>query len=130
MKAVWKGSIAFGLVNIPVKLFSAVEQRAIHFRLLHGKDNSPIHYKRICNKCGKEVPWKDVVKGVEYARGKYAAITKEKIEHLLQPNTKKFYQIFYQCQSCQQIYWKGSHYERMQQFIAHIRAHESLDADD
>jgi len=55
MKAVWKGYIGFGLANIPIALYSAVEQERISFRLLHEEDNAPIKYKRFCSKCGKEV---------------------------------------------------------------------------
>ena len=82
MKAVFKGYISFGLVNVPVKLYSAVEARAINFRLLHKKDNSPIHYKRICNQCKQEVAWKDVVKGVEYAKNKFFPVPPETLEKL------------------------------------------------
>lgn len=65
-RAVWKGAISFGLVTIPVSLHPAVERRGeLHFRLLHGKDGSPIDYRRFCEAENVEVPWEEVVKGFE-----------------------------------------------------------------
>ncbi len=63
MRAIWSGSIGFGLVNIPVKLYSATESSTISFNMLNKKDLSPIKYARIDEKTGKEVPWEDIVKG-------------------------------------------------------------------
>lgn len=63
MKAVWKGSIGFGLVNIPIKLFSAIETNKLDFDMLDKKDQSNIKYKRVNEKTGKEVPWKQIIKG-------------------------------------------------------------------
>ena len=54
-RAIWKGSLAFGLVNIPVELFSAVRDHRPKFRLLHAKDESPVHYERVCQREGKPV---------------------------------------------------------------------------
>ncbi len=83
MKSIWTGSIAFGLVNIPIKLFSAVESKSsVHFRLLHEKDNAPIKYKRVCSKEGKEVPWDEIVRGLEVSKGKYYVFTPEELEAL------------------------------------------------
>jgi len=82
MKSVWDGSISFGLVNIPVKLYSAVEQQAIGFRLLHKKCDTPLKYKRWCPKCKKEVEWENVVKGLEIKKGEFFVLTKKKLEKL------------------------------------------------
>jgi DNA end-binding protein Ku len=82
MKSVWEGSIAFGLVNIPVKLYSAVQPRDIGFKLIDAKTKTPIQYKRWCPVCNEEVPWKDVVKGLEIKRGEYYIFTKEELERL------------------------------------------------
>jgi DNA end-binding protein Ku len=72
MRPLWKGTISFGLVTIPVGLFSAVERKeAVTFRLLHKKDRSPIDYRRVCEAEGVEVPWKDIVRGYPLAKGKY-----------------------------------------------------------
>jgi DNA end-binding protein Ku len=76
-RAMWKGSIAFGLVNIPVELFSAVRDHRPKFRLLHAKDEEPVRYERVCQKEGKPVAWEDLVKGYEYAKGQFVVITKD-----------------------------------------------------
>jgi DNA end-binding protein Ku len=77
MRSIWSGSISFGLVNIPVKLVSAVQSEEIDFDMLAKKDLAPIHYARIDSKTGEEVPWKDIVKGYQYAKGKYVVVDEE-----------------------------------------------------
>jgi DNA end-binding protein Ku len=77
MRSIWSGSISFGLVNIPVKLVSAVQSEEIDFDMLSKKDLAPIHYARIDSKTGDEVPWKDIVKGYQYAKGKYVVVEDE-----------------------------------------------------
>jgi DNA end-binding protein Ku len=75
-RAIWKGAISFGLVTVPVGLYSATERAAeLHFRLLHAKDESPIDYKRVCEAEGVEVPWPEIVKGYEHAKGQYVVMT-------------------------------------------------------
>ncbi len=73
MRSIWSGAISFGLVNIPVKLLSAVETEELKFDLL-SKDMAPIRYARLDKNTGKEVAWKDIVKGYEYEEGKYVVI--------------------------------------------------------
>jgi DNA end-binding protein Ku len=73
----WKGSIAFGLVNIPIELYSAVRDHRPKFRLLHAKDESPIQYEKVCASEGKRVAWEDLVKGYEYEKGQFVVVTKE-----------------------------------------------------
>lgn len=78
MRAIWSGSISFGLVNIPVKLFSASESRhGLDLDMLHARDHSPIRYARICRQDGKEVPYDEIVKGYEYRDGDYIELTNE-----------------------------------------------------
>jgi DNA end-binding protein Ku len=77
MPAVWKGSISFGLVNIPVALQSASRTEELTFRLLRGSDLSPVNYKRVAQVDGKEVPWNQIVKGYEYEKGKYVVLKDE-----------------------------------------------------
>ncbi|RYY65933.1 MAG: Ku protein [Chitinophagaceae bacterium] len=74
MQTLWSGSIAFGLVNIPVKLHSAVGGEEIKFHSLSKDDHSPIRYKRVAESTGKEVPFKDIVKGYEYEKGRFVII--------------------------------------------------------
>src|SRR5258705_12571829 len=79
-RSMWKGAIAFGLVNIPVELYSAVRDHRPKFRLLHAKDESPVKYERICQRDGKAVAWEDLVKGFEYRKGHFVVLTKEDFE--------------------------------------------------
>lgn len=77
MRSIWSGSISFGLINIPVRLYSATEEHPISFDLLHKTDLSPIRYARICKDEEKEVPYKDIVKGYEYQKGQYVIVDEE-----------------------------------------------------
>jgi DNA end-binding protein Ku len=74
MRAIWKGSISFGLVNIPIALYPATRKEELKFRLLRAKDHSPVNYKRVAEKDGKEVPWDEIVKGYEYEKGKFIVL--------------------------------------------------------
>jgi DNA end-binding protein Ku len=76
-RSVWKGSIAFGLVNIPVELFSATRDHRPKFRLLHAKDEEPVRYERVCQREGKPVGWDELVKGYEYSKGNFVVLTKD-----------------------------------------------------
>jgi DNA end-binding protein Ku len=74
MRAIWKGSISFGLVSIPIALYPATQREELKFRLLRVKDLSPVNYKRVAEADGKEVAWEDIVKGYEYDKGKYVVL--------------------------------------------------------
>ena len=74
MRAIWKGSISFGLVNIPIALYPATRKEELKFRLLRAKDLSPVNYKRVAEADGKEVPWGEIVKGYEYEKGKFIVL--------------------------------------------------------
>ena len=76
-RALWKGSLAFGLVNIPVELHTAVRDSRPRFRMLHAKDKSPVKFERVCAREGKPVAWEDLVKGYEYQKGRFVVLTKE-----------------------------------------------------
>ena len=82
MRPTWKGAITFGLISIPVRLYSAVESKSLKFHLLHEEDGGRIRYKRECSKCGKEVTWDDIVKGYEYSKDHYVRFTEEELEAL------------------------------------------------
>ncbi len=77
MRAIWKGSITFGLVNVPVSLLPATHREELKFRLLRSTDLSPINYKRVAELDGKEVPWDQIVKGYEYEKGKFVVLKEE-----------------------------------------------------
>ncbi|MCX6968392.1 MAG: Ku protein [Verrucomicrobia bacterium] len=77
MRAIWKGSISFGLVNIPIALFPATRTEELRFHLLRASDLSPVNYKRVAEADGQEVPWEQIVKGYEYEKGKYVVLKEE-----------------------------------------------------
>src|SRR5688572_22773859 len=76
-RPIWKGSISFGLVNIPVTLHNATRREELKFRLLRETDLSPVNYKRVAEVDGKEVPWDQIVKGYEYQKGKFVVLKDE-----------------------------------------------------
>lgn len=76
-RALWKGSLAFGLVNIPVELHSAVRESRPRFRMLHAEDKSPVRFERVCAREGKPVAWEELVKGFEYEKGRFVVLSKE-----------------------------------------------------
>jgi DNA end-binding protein Ku len=83
MRPIWNGSISFGLVNIPVRMFSGTNPReGIDLDMLHKADKGKIHYARICAKDGKEVAWDDIVKGYEYADDEYVVLAPKDMEEL------------------------------------------------
>ncbi len=83
MKSIWSGSLSFGMVNIPIKLYSTVEHAASPgFKLLHAEDKSPIEYRKFCKKQDTEVPWSEVVKGLEVEPGSFFLFTKEELARL------------------------------------------------
>jgi DNA end-binding protein Ku len=79
-RAIWKGSISFGLVNIPVGLYAAETRNDISFKMLDKKTMSPIHYKRVSEESGKEVPWDETVRGYEFESGKYVVLSDEDLK--------------------------------------------------
>jgi DNA end-binding protein Ku len=82
MRAIWKGSISFGLVNIPIALYPATRKEELKFRLLRAKDLSPVNYKRVAEKDGREVPWDEIVKGYEYEKGKFVVLNDEDFQRV------------------------------------------------
>jgi DNA end-binding protein Ku len=78
-RSIWNGTIAFGLVNVPVKVFSATESKSIHFHEVHLKDGARIEHRRVCPKEDKEVPKDEIVKGYELSDGKFVELTKDEI---------------------------------------------------
>jgi DNA end-binding protein Ku len=79
-RSLWSGSIVFGLVNAPVRIYSAIEEHKLHFNLLHRKDDSPIGYQKVCKKEDKPVPDKEIVKAYEVSKGKFVHLTDEDFE--------------------------------------------------
>lgn len=74
MKALWKGSISFGLVNIPIKVYSGTIAHRIDLDMIRKKDQCPIEYVRVCKKDGKQVAWEDIAKGYQKENGDYVVL--------------------------------------------------------
>ncbi|NNG18829.1 Ku protein [Naumannella sp. ID2617S] len=87
-RSIWKGAISFGLVTIPVKLYSATEEKDISFRQVHPEDGGRIKYKRVCEKCGKEIPYAEIAKGYETADGRLAILEQSDFDNLPLSTTK------------------------------------------
>src|SRR4026207_2229926 len=75
MASIWKGSLTFGLVHVPVEMKTAVRSDHISFRMLHAEDMSPIKSERVCQADGEPVPWSEIVKGYEYEKGEFVVLT-------------------------------------------------------
>ena len=79
-RSLWTGSLSFGLVNVPVALYSGVRDRDVHFRQLHAPDGSPIETRRVCATEGREVPWEEIAKGYELEDGRWVLLTDQDLE--------------------------------------------------
>jgi len=112
MHTVWKGSISFGLVNIPIKLHAATENKDIKLRQLHKECNTPISYKKVCENCNKEVVDDDIVKAYEYAKNKFVVLDAEELENLRKENEAKAVEIidFVKLEEIDPIYFEKSYY--------------------
>lgn len=81
-RSMWSGSISFGLVNIPVKVFSAVSQKEVRFHMIHEEDGGRIKLKRVCSVDGEEVPYDEIAKGYELSKGRNVVLSREEVEAL------------------------------------------------
>jgi DNA end-binding protein Ku len=79
LRSLWNGAVALGLVTVPVKVYTATENRTVHFREVHAKDGSPVEHRRICPNDGKQVDYDDVVKGYEVKAGEFVELTDDEI---------------------------------------------------
>ncbi|MFD2612136.1 non-homologous end joining protein Ku [Paenibacillus gansuensis] len=111
MHTVWKGAINFGLVNVPVKMFTSTHNNDVPMKLLHKKLSVPINYVRTCPKCEKEVEWKDIVRGYEYEPGHYVTFEKEELEHIASEDTKEIRIVsFVKLEEIDPIYFQKTYY--------------------
>ncbi len=86
MKSLWKGSVSFGLVNIPVKMYSASQSNTLDLDMLRKGDHCHVRFMRVCEKDGKEIPYENIVKGYKYKDGDYVELTDKDFENV---NVKK-----------------------------------------
>ncbi|WP_433742623.1 Ku protein [Falsibacillus pallidus] len=112
MHTIWKGSISFGLVNIPIKLHAATEDKDIKLRSLHKKCHTPIKYEKICPVCEEELSQDDIVKGYEATKGKYIVIEDEELNELKKATEEKAVEIvdFIKLTEIDPIYFNRSYY--------------------
>ncbi|MCA1826049.1 MAG: Ku protein [Myxococcales bacterium] len=110
-RPIWSGSISFGLVSVPVKLFSATSPKEVRFHMLHDKDGARIQQKRVCSADGKEVPWEHIVKGFEISKGRYVTVTREELESF-NPRATKAIEIedFVDLEQIDPIYYETTYY--------------------
>ena len=110
-RAIWSGAISFGLVNVPVKLYSAVSRKSVRFHQLHESDGVRIQQKRVCPADGEEVPYEDIVKGYEIAPDRYVVVTPEELEALDPEKTRTIdIEDFVDLADIDPIYYDHSYY--------------------
>ncbi|QAS53086.1 Ku protein [Halobacillus litoralis] len=112
MHTMWKGTISFGLVNIPVKLHAATENKDIKLRQLHQECNSPVEYKKRCPVCDREIESEEIVKAYEYAKNKFVVLDEEDLEELKKEQADKAVEIldFVKLEEIDPIYFERSYY--------------------
>lgn len=111
MHTMWKGSISFGLVNIPIKMFAATENKDVKFRYLHKECHTPIKYVRMCPVCDRELEWNEIVKGYEYQTGEFVLFEDEELEELSPQHTKTINILdFVDLKEIDPIYFDKSYY--------------------
>ncbi|MFC4776128.1 Ku protein [Paenibacillus sp. GCM10023252] len=111
MHTVWKGAISFGLVHVPVKMFSATEDKDISLRMIHKPCGSPIAYVRRCPNCDIEAGWDDIVKGYEYDKGRFVIFDKDELESLAGEKSKTIQIVdFVALEEIDPIYFQKTYY--------------------
>ena len=112
MRSIWKGAVSFGLVTIPVGLYSATENKTPKFKQLRESDGSPIRYKRVAELDGEEVKWEEIVKGYEVEKGKYVVFTDEELQAASARGGAKLVDVvqFVDAEEIDPIYYKSSYY--------------------
>jgi DNA end-binding protein Ku len=111
MHTMWKGSVSFGLVNVPIKMFAATESKDVKFRYLHETCKTPIQYVRTCKTCNKEVEWNEIVRGYEYEPGRFVIFTEEELSGIRKERSQTIDIVeFVQLTDIDPIYYDKSYY--------------------
>lgn len=111
LKTLWKGAVSFGLVNIPVNMYVATENKDLKFNYLHQECMAPVSYKKICTKCGKDLKPEDIVRGYEFQSGNYVIIKEEDFARIPQENTKTIDILdFVKLEQVDPVYFDKSYY--------------------
>jgi DNA end-binding protein Ku len=110
-RAIWSGALTFGLVNVPVKLFTAVQQKEVRFHMLHAKDGGRIRMKRFCSVEEKEVPYEEIVKGFEVSKDRYVTLEPQELD-ALDPKATRTIEIrdFVDLAEIDPIYYEATYY--------------------
>src|SRR4051812_14530132 len=110
-RAIWTGSISFGLVNVPVKVYSAVHHQSIQFHQLEENSGARVRNKRVSEKTGKEVPYEKIVKGYEFGKGKYVTVTQDELEEFKPESTRTIdVDDFVDLEDIDPIYYESTYY--------------------
>ncbi|WP_085993990.1 Ku protein [Oceanobacillus senegalensis] len=112
MHTMWKGTISFGLVNIPVKMHAATESKDVRLRKLHKECKSPVKYEKVCPVCEREIEAEEIVKGYEYAKNKFVILDEEDLKALKKEQEDRAVEIvdFVQLEDIDPIYFEKSYY--------------------
>jgi DNA end-binding protein Ku len=110
MHTVWKGAISFGLVHVPVKMFTATEEKDISMRMIHHTCGTPLNFVRKCQHCNTEVEWQEIVKGYEYEPGRFVLFQKEELDSLSEVNREIRILDFVDLQEIDPIYFQKTYY--------------------
>jgi DNA end-binding protein Ku len=111
MQTIWKGAVSFGLVNVPVKMYTATQDNDIPMKMLHKNFNVPIQYHRTCPKCEEEVSWKDIVKGYEYEPGHYVTFDQKELEKLASESSREIRIVdFVDLEEIDPVYFQKTYY--------------------
>lgn len=111
MRPLWKGSVSFGLVNIPVRLFAATEKKNVRFRYLHEPCRTPVEYHKVCPACNKEIAFDEIVKGYEYEKGRFVVIDESDFARIPAETTKSIAIVdFVRSEEVDPIYYDRSYY--------------------
>lgn len=110
-RAIWSGSISFGLVNVPVKVYTAVRNKEVRFNMLHDRDGGRIRQKRVCTKDGEEVPYEHIVKGFEVSPDRYVVLSPKELE-AFEPEASRAIDIqdFVSLEDIDPIFWEHTYY--------------------
>lgn len=110
-RAIWSGALTFGLVNVPVKLFTAVQQKEVRFHMLHARDGGRVRMKRFCSVEDKEIPYEEIVKGFEVSKARYVTVEPEELQALA-PKATRTIEIrdFVDLAEIDPIYYEATYY--------------------
>ena len=109
-KTIWKGAISFGLVTIPIRVYTATDEKSLKFNQLHEKDQGRIKYKRVCSIDGEEVPYDEIVKGYEYEKDHYVVLDDDELDRGIRSSRAIDILKFVPEDEIDAIYWKNPYY--------------------